>query len=345
MQQYRDQVAAQAPTPPELKSFETVDVRQLRMDLFKQGMSFADIDKQASAAEERNRSIQKELKKVKDEIKAKYKDPKKQKAALQAYFDKVNEQNSRALSDYEQRKSEHQAVLDEIDRDIAVEQIRQEEAETEAARRLYNDQTRQLNREEQQAIRDQIEADKAALKAQAEAERLASPEYQMKQEQQQVSQLKSLWRNAANGDEQGMMRDLKKLGVDPATVDMEAFIKEASSIGVVGRDASWSRRQQARQDKANAYNRPIPGVDEEPIQVVPRNTLYLKKDRTDTVTERTEKNAAPQGQVESFRRYQKEYDEIDARNKRGAMPDWMAKQEKQAAWQRHLKRTKEEEEQ
>ena len=63
------------------------------------------------------------------------------------------------------------------------------------------------------------------------------------------------------------------------------------------------------------------------------------------MTERTEKNAAPQGQVESFRRYQKEYDEIDARNKRGAIPDWMAKQEKQAAWQRHLKRTKEEEEQ
>ena len=342
MQQYRDQVAAQAPTPPELKTFETVDVRQLRMDLLRQGMSFADIDKQAAAAEERNRAIQKELKKVKDEIKAKYKDPKKQKAALQAYFDKVNEQNSRALSDYEQKKSAHQAVLDEIDRDIAMERIRQDEAQTEAARRLYNDQTRQLNREQQQAIREQIEADKAEMKAQAEAERLASPEYQMKQEQQQVSQLKSLWRNAANGDEQGIMRDLKKLGVDPSTVDMEAFIKEASSIGVVGRDASWSRRQQARQDKANAYNRPIPGVNEEPIQLVPRNTLYLKKDRNHPTTQET---TTSEGQVQSFRRYQKEYDEIDARNKRGAIPDWMAKQEKQAAWQRHLKRTKEEDEQ
>ena len=340
MQQYRDQVAAQAPTPPELKSFETVDVRQLRMDLFKQGMSFADIDKQASAAEERNRSIQKELKKVKDEIKAKYKDPKKQKAALQAYFDKVNEQNSRALSDYEQRKSEHQAVLDEIDRDIAVDKSggRRKTGRPPLQRPDAPTQPRGATGDRDRSV------DKAAL-SQAEAERLASPEYQMKQEQQQVSQLKSLWRNAANGDEQGMMRDLKKLGVDPATVDMEAFIKEASSIGVVGRDASWSRRQQARQDKANAYNRPIPGVDEEPIQVVPRNTLYLKKDRTDTVTERTEKNTEPKGQVESFRRYQKEYDEIDARNKRGAMPDWMAKQEKQAAWQRHLKRTKEEEEQ
>jgi hypothetical protein len=344
MQNYRDQVAAQGPTPPDVKTFEKINIRELERDLFKQGASFQEIKAQVAAAEERNRAMQKELHKVKQQINAKYKDPDKRKAALQAYFDKVDEQNSRALSDYEYKKSQHQALLDEIDHDIEIERIRQNEAEQEAARRLYNDETRQLNREQQAAIRAQIEADKAELKAQtkaqAEAEKLASPEYQAQQEKQQVTTLKSLWRNAANGDEQGIMRDLQKLGVNPATVDMEAFIKEASSIGVVGRNASYTRRQQARQDKANAYNRPIPGVDEEPIQLVPRNTLYLKKDRDYPTTQQT---PASKSQVDSFLRYQKEYDEIDSRNKRGAMPDWMARQEKNSAWQRHLKRTKEDE--
>ena len=50
-------------------------------------------------------------------------------------------------------------------------------------------------------------------------------------------------------------------------------------------------------------------MNEEPIQLVPRNTLYLKKDRNHPTTQET---TTSEGQVQSFRRYQKEYDEIDA---------------------------------
>ena len=137
-----------------------------------------------------------------------------------------------------------------------------------------------------------------------------------------------------------MIRGLQKLGVDPSAVDIPALVDEATSIGVVGRDASWQQRLQARQDKANAYNRPIPGTDGEPIQIVPRSTAqYQDAPLRGTDPGPVHHNPQVSGrEVDSFIRWQSEADDIAARSKRGAMPDWQAKQEMQRAWQRHQQR-------
>ena len=221
-----------------------------------------------------------------------------------------------------------------------MERIRKQEAEAEAERLAWNADSRELSREDREALKAQVAADKAESRAAAQAAKASSPEAQARQEKQKVTTLKTLWRDAANGDEGAVIRGLQKLGVDPSTVDIPALVDEATSIGVVGRDASYSQRLQARQDKANAYNRSIPGVDGEPIQIVPRSSQqYLDAPMRGTspgpVNTNTEVSEADH---KAFIRWQTEVDEINARNERGAMPDWLAKQEKDRAWQRYQQR-------
>ncbi|HBA85384.1 MAG TPA: hypothetical protein DCZ95_14955 [Verrucomicrobia bacterium] len=342
LQKERKEIESKAPGEPPVRTFDKINTRELERQLLKEGASFADIKKRVAAAEEHNKAVQRDLHRIKASIKAKYKDPNKQKAALDAYLDKIAEQNSRALSDYAQKKAVHDDRLSEVDRQIDEERIRQGEAKAQEEQRHYNDDVKVQEQQRQQAIRDQVAADKTRMaqqkKQEAQQQKEASPEYQLQKEKAHVQSLKSLWQNAANGDEQSVLRDLRKLGVDPAQVDMPAFIKEASSVGVVGRDASYQQRQRARQDKANAYNRPIPTVDGESLQVVPRSTLYAATKPSTSKNEITENTPVQAKEVESFQRYQKEYDEIKASNQRGAMADWQAKKEIQTAWDRHQRR-------
>jgi hypothetical protein len=341
LQKQRDELATKAPKEPELQTFDKIDARELERQLLKEGLGLADVQKQVAAVEEHNKAVQQDLHKIKASINAKYKDPAKRKAALDAYLDKINEQNSRALSAYAQKKAAHDEKLAKIDRQIELERIRENEDKAREEQRHYNDEVDAQDREREKVIRDQIAADKARVteqkKLEAQKQKEASPEYQLQKEKEHVQTLRSLWQNAANGDEQSILRDLRKLGVDASKVDMEAFIKEASSVGVVGKSASYSQRLRARQDKANAYNRPIPTVDGESMQIVPRSTIYAAPKKQSASQERTEGSPAT-GEVDSFRRYQNEYDEIKASNARGAMPDWQAKKEIQAAWDRHKKR-------
>ncbi|MBP7831286.1 MAG: hypothetical protein KA248_15365 [Kiritimatiellae bacterium] len=340
LEQQKKNIEAGIPPPPEPRSFELIDTRALERELLRSGTHLFDIKAQVQAAEAQNQSVRAQLRSIEKQIKAKYKDPKKQKAALQAFFDKVAAQNAKDQYQYEDIVREAQEQINKLDAAIQLERIRQQEAEAEAERLAWNADSRELSREDREALKAQIAADKAEARAAAQADKANSPEAQARQEKQKVSTLKTLWRDAANGDEGAVIRGLQKLGVDPATVDIPALVDEATSIGVVGRDASWQQRLQARQDKANAYNRPIPGTDGEPIQIVPRSTAQYQ-DAPLRGTDPGPVHHNPQvseREVDSYIRYQSEADDIAARSKRGAIPDWQAEQEMRRAWARHQQR-------
>ncbi len=340
LEQQKNNLEASIPPPPEPRNFDLIDTRALERELLRSGTHLFDIKAQVKAAEDHNQAVHAELRSIKEQIKAKYKDPKKQKAALQAFFDKVAEQNAKDQYQYEDAVRDAQEQINKIDAAIQLERIRKQEAEAEAERLAWNADSRELSREDREALKAQIAADKAEARAAVQAAKASSPEAQLRQEKQKVSTLKTLWRDAANGDEGAVIRGLQKLGVDPSTVDIAALVDEATSIGVVGRDASWQQRLQARQDKANAYNRPIPGADGEPIQILPRSTAQYQ-DAPLRGTDPGPVHHNPQVsnlELNSFKRYQAEADDIVARSKRGAIPDWQAKQEMRRAWARHQQR-------
>ena len=341
LEQQRNNILASIPNAPEPRNFELMDTRALERSLIQSGATWSDIKAQVQAAEAHNQAVGSELRAIKQQIKAKHKDPRKQKAALQAYFDKLAEQDAKAQGNYEKIVREAQERINKLDAAIQLERVRQKEAQAETERREYNADSRELNRSDKEALKAQIAADKAEARAAAQVAKANSPEALARQEKQKVTALKTLWRDAANGDEHAIIRGLQKLGVDPSTVDIPAMVKEAVSIGVVGRDANYVQRLQARQDKANAYNRPIPGVDGEPIQLVPRSIAqYNDGQPIRGVNPGADLHNPPVSQVEvdSLRRYQSEVDAIRARNDRGAIPDWQTRQELERAWMRHQQR-------
>ncbi|HRZ13047.1 MAG TPA: phage protease [Kiritimatiellia bacterium] len=340
LEQQRNNIMASIPPPPEPHSFELIDTRALERELLRSGTHLFDIKAQVKAAEDHNQAVRAQLRAIEKQIKAMFKDPKKQKAALAAFFDELKDQDAKERYKYEDIVREAQEQINKLDAGINLERIRKAEADAEAQRLEYNADSRELSREDREALRAMIAADKAEARAAAQAAKASSPEAQARQEKQKITTLKTLWRDAANGDEGAVIRGLQKLGVNPSTVDISSMVKEATSIGVVGQDATWNQRLQARQDKANAYNRPIPGVDGEPIQVVPRSTAQYQ-DAPLRGTDPGPVNHNPQVsnlELNSFKRYQAEADDIVARNDRGAMPDWLAKQEMQRAWARHQQR-------
>ncbi|NTW37433.1 MAG: hypothetical protein HGB17_15200, partial [Syntrophobacteraceae bacterium] len=130
MEEQRRVIEAQAPQEPELKTFDKINVRAMERELILSGASFADIKKQVDAAKEKNRAVQKELHDIKKRFKAKYTDPQKQKAAIEAYFDKIDQQNKKAMDAYAAKKMRFDSRLSGIDRQIDMEKIRWDEAST-----------------------------------------------------------------------------------------------------------------------------------------------------------------------------------------------------------------------
>ncbi len=128
LEDQRAAVASMEPQPPEPKTFDQINIRELEQQLMRSGVSFIEIRNQLQAAQEHNRAVQRELNDIKDGIKAKFKDQAKQKAALQAYFDKVEMQNAKAMADYEKERAKWEMRLQTIDYKIELEHIRQEEA-------------------------------------------------------------------------------------------------------------------------------------------------------------------------------------------------------------------------
>ena len=146
LEQQRNNIVASIPNPPEPRGFELIDTRTLERSLLQSGAHLFDIKAQVKSADAHNQSVQAELRSIKQQIKAKYKDPKKQKAALQAFFDKVAEQNAKDQYQYDDVVREAQERINKIDAAIQLERIRQQEVAAEAERLAYNADSRELSR-------------------------------------------------------------------------------------------------------------------------------------------------------------------------------------------------------
>ena len=166
LQQTRLALQRQAPEPPAVRDFATVDTRQLRDDLLRQGKPLAEIQQTLREAEAKNLRVSVEIDKIALRLKGKYPDARSRKAALAEEIDRIAREDAKAVDAYEKDLARHQEKLAKVDAQIRAEDIRRSEDWNRAGQREENDLA---------GVAQRAAAEKAVATATAKTERESDP--------------------------------------------------------------------------------------------------------------------------------------------------------------------------
>lgn len=163
--QKADLTARLTEPPDPAPTLDPIDTRALRAELMRQGKDAGQILKAVAAAEEHNRAAAATLAEIAAKAKARGVAPDKIAGEVQKEIDRRAAADTKMRADWTKDQQKTRDAIAAIDAKIAEEDLRDQEARTAAGQKAYND-----------AIRAQIDADKARAAAQLRAEASAARE-------------------------------------------------------------------------------------------------------------------------------------------------------------------------
>lgn len=189
LEQQRDTLAANAPTPPPAKkTYDQIDVAQVQRDAMKAGGTSTDVLRAVNAAKAINAQRKSEFDAVKRGIRKQYKSPEAEARALDRHMRDIDKEHAKETATWQRDQARHDRELGKVEQQIDEENQRWSESE----RRADIADTQKAEKARQQAIKDQIAKDKQAARDELAKERAAK-----KSQEEPVRQYKAELRRRA----------------------------------------------------------------------------------------------------------------------------------------------------
>ena len=154
-------------TRPERKNFDPIDVRAVQRQAMAEAKSSTEVIAAVNQAKATNAQRKAELDAIKSGIRKQYTTPEARERALERHMRGLDEQFAKDTKAYEREEKKWASELSELDDRITEEQLRQNDSE----RRAAITEAEQQAKAKQQAIKDQIAADKEAARVKLARER------------------------------------------------------------------------------------------------------------------------------------------------------------------------------
>jgi len=189
LEQQRDTLAANAPTPPPAKkTYDQINVAEVQRAAMKAGGTSTDVLRAVNAAKAINAQRKSELDAVKRGIRKQYKSPEAEARALDRHMRDIDKEHAKETATWQRDQARHNRELGKVDQQIDEENQRWSESE----RRADISDAQNAEKARQQAVKDQIAKDKQAARDKLAQERAAK-----KSQEEPVRQYKAELRRRA----------------------------------------------------------------------------------------------------------------------------------------------------